>query len=106
MPIKTILIRSAVYQPPRSAGQGYRSADILKHKMSDVAGFVTAGGRSSRMGTNKAWLELAGRPMIAHVIAALQPVSTSVAIVANNPEYAELGFPVFTDSQIGIGPLE
>lgn len=74
--------------------------------MNDVAGFVTAGGRSSRMGKDKAWLDLGGRPMIEHVIAALQPVTTSVAIVANDPEYAKLGFPVFADSQMGIGPLE
>jgi molybdopterin-guanine dinucleotide biosynthesis protein A len=74
--------------------------------MKDVAGFVTAGGRSSRMGKDKAWLDLAGRPMIERVIAALQPVTTSVAIVANDPEYAKLGFPVFADSQMGIGPLE
>jgi molybdopterin-guanine dinucleotide biosynthesis protein A len=58
------------------------------------------------MGRDKAWLELAGRPMIEHVIAALQQVSTSVAVVANDFEYARLGFPVFADSQIGIGPLE
>ncbi len=58
------------------------------------------------MGKDKAWLQLAGRPMIEHVIAALQPVTTSVAIIANDPEYARLGFPVFADSQMGIGPLE
>jgi molybdopterin-guanine dinucleotide biosynthesis protein A len=58
------------------------------------------------MGKDKAWLELAGRPMIEHVIAALQPVTTSIAIVANDPEYARLGFPIFADSQVGIGPLE
>lgn len=74
--------------------------------MNDVAGFVTAGGRSSRMGKDKAWLDLGGRPMIERVIAALQPVTTGVAIVANDPEYAKLGFPVFADSLMGIGPLE
>lgn len=74
--------------------------------MSEVIGFVAAGGRSSRMGKNKAWLDLAGRPIIEHVIAALKPVTTGIAIVANDPEYKRLGYPVFMDSQIGIGPLE
>jgi molybdopterin-guanine dinucleotide biosynthesis protein A len=74
--------------------------------MSDVAGFVTAGGRSSRMGKDKAWLELAGRPMIEHVIAALQPVTCGVSIIANDSEYQKLGLPVFPDSHGGIGPLE
>lgn len=82
------------------------SPDILKHKMNEVAGFVTAGGRSSRMGRDKAWLDLAGRPMIEHVIAALQPVTATVSIIANHSEYAKLGFPVLPDSQSGIGPLE
>src|SRR6266404_3694915 len=81
-------------------------ADILDNKMNEAAGFVTAGGRSSRMGKDKAWLELAGRPMIEHVIAALQPVTSSVSIVANDIEYTRLGLPVFADSQAGIGPLE
>lgn len=74
--------------------------------MIEAMGFITAGGRSSRMGTDKAWLELGGRPLIEHVIAAVAPVTTRVAIIANSPEYARLGFPVFADSQAGIGPLE
>jgi molybdenum cofactor guanylyltransferase len=74
--------------------------------MSDASGFITAGGRSSRMGKDKAWLELAGRPMIEHVIAALEPATTDISIIANDPEYARLGYPVYSDSQPGIGPLE
>src|SRR3989442_922973 len=74
--------------------------------MIKATGFITAGGRSSRMGTDKAWLELGGRPMIEHVIAALVPVTTSVAIIAKSPEYSRLGFPVFADLHSDIGPLE
>jgi molybdopterin-guanine dinucleotide biosynthesis protein A len=58
------------------------------------------------MGTDKAWLELGGRAMIEQVIAALAPVTSSLAIIANNPEYARLGLPVFADEQTGVGPLE
>ena len=71
-----------------------------------ATGFITAGGRSSRMGVDKAWLELAGRAMIEHVIAALAPVSTHLAIIANSPDYERLGFPVYADSNKEIGPLE
>jgi molybdenum cofactor guanylyltransferase len=74
--------------------------------MINATGFITAGGRSSRMGTDKAWLELCGRAMIEQVIAALAPVTSSVAIIANSPEYARLGLPVFADEQTGVGPLE
>ena len=75
-------------------------------RMINTTGFITAGGRSSRMGTDKAWLELGGRAMIEQVIAALAPVTGSVAIIANSAEYARLGLPVFADEQSGIGPLE
>jgi molybdopterin-guanine dinucleotide biosynthesis protein A len=74
--------------------------------MIDVSSFITAGGRSSRMGTDKAWLELDGRSMIEHVIAAVEPLTERVAIIANDPEYQRLGYPVFPDTHIGIGPLE
>ena len=58
------------------------------------------------MGRDKAWLDLDGQSMIERVIAALVPVTTGVAVIANNPEYARLGLPVFADSHSNIGPLE
>jgi molybdopterin-guanine dinucleotide biosynthesis protein A len=78
----------------------------MQDKTKAVTGFVAAGGRSSRMGKDKAWLQLAGRPMIEHVITSLRAATTTVALLANDPEYAKLGFKVFKDSQAGIGPLE
>src|SRR5262245_15826597 len=74
--------------------------------MIEATGFITAGGKSSRMGEDKAWLELGGRAMIEHVIAALAPVTKKMAIIANTPAYQHLGFPVFADLNPGIGPLE
>ena len=58
------------------------------------------------MGMDKAWLDLGGRAMIEHVIAKLLPVTDRLAIIANSPEYARLGHPIFADSQPDIGPLE
>jgi len=74
--------------------------------MTDFSSFITAGGLSSRMGIDKAWLEIDGRPMIEHVIAAISPLTNRVAIIANRPEYESLGYPVFRDTEIGVGPLE
>ena len=58
------------------------------------------------MGSDKAWLELGGQTMIERVIAAVAPVTSSVAIIANDPQYARLGLPVFADINRGVGPLE
>ncbi|MFN0109010.1 MAG: molybdenum cofactor guanylyltransferase [Blastocatellia bacterium] len=62
---------------------------------SNLHAFIQAGGRSSRMGTDKAWLEINGRPMIEHVLAAAESVAASLSIVINqvNPNtnrYGEL----------------
>jgi molybdenum cofactor guanylyltransferase len=78
----------------------------MQNRMVELSGFITAGGRSSRMGRDKAWLELDGRPMIGRVIEALTSVTTSLNIIANSPDYARLGFPVFADTYQGVGPLE
>src|SRR5690349_8915910 len=69
-------------------------------------GFVTAGGNSSRMGRDKAWLELDGVAMIERVIAALRPVTGRVTIIANRPEYTRLNLAVIADIHKGVGPLE
>lgn len=55
-----------------------------------MIGAVQAGGRSSRMGEDKSWLILDGRPMIEQVLAAARPVVDRLAIVINavNPQAA------------------
>lgn len=71
-----------------------------------VTGVVLAGGVSRRMGRNKAFLELAGRPLIAHVLDRLMEVCAEVLIVANDePLYAGLGVRVVPDVFPGVGVL-
>jgi molybdopterin-guanine dinucleotide biosynthesis protein A len=72
----------------------------------DATGFVTAGGRSSRMGRDKAWLQLGQCTMIERIIAALAPITSSIAIIANSDEYRKLGLPIYSDTNVGIGPVE
>lgn len=74
--------------------------------MIQATGFVTAGGRSTRMGQDKALLQLGSRLMIEYVIEALRPVTSSLAIIANSEEYQRFGLPVYADTNTGIGPLE
>ncbi len=42
---------------------------------------IQAGGRSTRMGADKAWVELAGRPLIEYALQAAQPLAQRLAIV-------------------------
>ncbi|HWJ04133.1 MAG TPA: molybdenum cofactor guanylyltransferase [Verrucomicrobiae bacterium] len=67
---------------------------------------ILAGGRSTRMGTNKAMLELQNRPIIAGIVAELKRKFKSILIVANEPSiYAGLGVTVVPDEYPGYGPL-
>jgi len=79
-----------------------------------IHAFVQAGGRSSRMGADKAWLEINGHPMIEYTLAAAKPVATSLSIIisADNPNverYARLAelwrAQLFFDLHNHQGPL-
>lgn len=66
----------------------------------DITGVILAGGRGSRLGgVDKGLVPLRGKPLIEHVIAALQPQVGHLLISANrNREtYAAYGFPVISD---------
>lgn len=49
-------------------------------------GYVLAGGKSSRMGKDKAFLEISGKTFLANAVDALRPVCSSVKIVLNNSQ--------------------
>jgi molybdopterin-guanine dinucleotide biosynthesis protein A len=52
-------------------------------RLGAIAGVVLAGGRSTRMGAEKALLALAGRPLIGHVVDRLRPQVAELFINAN-----------------------
>jgi molybdopterin-guanine dinucleotide biosynthesis protein A len=67
---------------------------------------IAAGGKSRRMGRDKAFVELAGYPMIQWVITAVAQCSNRALIIANEPEkYNRFGLPVYPDVIPGMGPL-
>jgi len=69
-----------------------------------ISGYVLAGGRSSRMGTDKALLQLAGKPLIAHAVAKLRRICEDVAILSNNAALADYA-PLVSDLHPGCGPI-
>lgn len=74
-----------------------------------ITGLILAGGRAQRMGgQDKGLLPLAGRPLVAHVIAALAPQVCDIVINANRnaAAYSSQGYRVFADAVGGYcGPL-
>jgi molybdopterin-guanine dinucleotide biosynthesis protein A len=70
-----------------------------------TAGFVLAGGSSSRMGQNKAFLRVEGRTMIEIVAEAVKEAAGSVTIVGPPDWYRDLGYPVIPDDRPDCGPL-
>ncbi len=71
---------------------------------SEVGGYVFAGGRSSRMGRDKATLELAGKPLLGHAVKKLRRLCMEVHVLSANPEFAAYG-PIVPDIHPGCGPL-
>ena len=70
----------------------------------EVGGYVLAGGKSSRMGRDKALLELAGKPLVQHAVVKLQRICAEVHLLGNRNELAVYG-PLVRDVHEGRGPL-
>lgn len=69
------------------------------------AGYVLAGGRSSRMGRDKALLPLDGATLIEHVASKVHVAAGNVSIIAPPDRYRDLPYPVIADMVEGCGPL-
>lgn len=76
--------------------------------MTRYSGIILTGGASRRMGTDKALLELGGRPVLARLADELSQLAEST-IIACGPrqrrEYSSLGLLQVTDVYPGCGPL-
>jgi molybdopterin-guanine dinucleotide biosynthesis protein A len=70
-----------------------------------VAGFVLAGGRSSRMGRDKALVALAGEPLLVRMARRVEQAAAPVTVIAPPERYADLGLRVVRDERPGLGPL-
>ncbi|MEL3918680.1 molybdenum cofactor guanylyltransferase MobA [Aeromonas enteropelogenes] len=73
-----------------------------------VSAVILAGGRATRMGgEDKGWVQLAGRPLIDHVLCRLRPQVDEILINANRnqPRYQALAPVISDDNDDYLGPL-
>lgn len=74
--------------------------------MGGLSGAVLAGGRSTRMGRDKAWIDLGGRPMVVVVTERLAQVCGDVVVVAKDPApFLAAGLDAVGDGSDDDGPL-
>lgn len=69
-----------------------------------VGGYVLAGGKAARMGTDKALLQLGGCPLIERAVRKLRRLCAKVHVLSSNPELA-LYAPLVPDLHPGCGPI-
>lgn len=70
----------------------------------DAAGFVLAGGQSSRMGADKALATLHGRPLVEHALGVLREAGLDASIAGARSALASFA-PVLEDLEPDRGPL-
>ena len=70
-----------------------------------ITGIILAGGKSKRMGTDKALLEVDGSTLLENMIQKLQPLCSEIIISSNNNEHANFGLSVFKDEVKDCGPI-
>ena len=62
-----------------------------------IAGFILAGGASSRMGRDKGLLDFGGVPLVLHTARLLEPLVSQVTVVGSSAKYAKLGLREIAD---------
>jgi molybdopterin-guanine dinucleotide biosynthesis protein len=72
----------------------------------DISTAILCGGKSSRMGQNKAFLEYEDKRFVDRIKSELDGFDEMVISAARQGEYDYLGIPVFIDEHENIGPIE
>ena len=73
--------------------------------VSDVAGYILVGGKSSRFGRDKALVDIGRRPLVLRVADALAHLTGTVTLVGSPEKYRHLGLRVIPDALADFGPL-
>ena len=73
-------------------------------RLDDVTAFILAGGKSTRMGVDKAFVELDGRTLLSRALELARGVASEVRTVGETAKFEKFG-PVVEDIFRNCGPL-
>lgn len=71
----------------------------------NITGIILAGGKSTRIGTDKAFIKLNGITFIEHITKSISPFVNEIIIVSDNAAYDKLGYKRVEDLIKDSGPL-
>jgi len=71
----------------------------------NISGFILAGGKSHRMGTDKALLLFQGKPLLEHMIGLIAPLCDKVFISGQNSDYTGFSVEMIPDLNVNCGPI-
>jgi molybdopterin-guanine dinucleotide biosynthesis protein A len=75
------------------------------HEIASCVGYVLAGGKSCRMGRDKALLPFQGKPLLLHAVEMVRLFTPEVYVIASPVKYGFLGVPVIPDAVESAGPI-
>ncbi|MGF7137914.1 molybdopterin-guanine dinucleotide biosynthesis protein A [Roseimarinus sediminis] len=77
----------------------------MKQLNENITGVVMAGGKSSRMGSDKGLLDFEGKPMVKYAIDLLSAYFKTLIISSNDRNYEMFNLPLVPDFHKNCGPI-
>jgi FdhD protein/molybdopterin-guanine dinucleotide biosynthesis protein A len=79
---------------------------MASHDWGEITVAVLAGGASRRMGANKSFVELTGKPLVQHTLERVRDLNAPMLLITNTPDlYNHFDIPMVGDVVPGKGSL-